>query len=535
MLKSFLAMVSILNNIIPIRENVTVFTTNHKQGHNRIMSNESATVQISELMETSGVKFGTSGARGLVSDMTDRVCYAYTLAFLQHLEKLGQLAAGQAVGIAYDFRPSSPRIMTACCQAIRDRDYTPVNAGNVPTPAIALYGIQHSIPALMVTGSHIPDDRNGIKFYRQSGEILKSDEQSIREETVAIPRELFDDKGMLARETATAAIDDTIHREYVKRYTDFLPPNALKGMKIAVYQHSSVASRSLLEVIASLGAETVPLGYSETFIPVDTEAVRQEDIDLAREWAQVHQLDAIVSTDGDGDRPLIGDENGTWLRGDIVGILCAQYLLADIVVTPISSNTAVEKSGLFQNVVRTRIGSPYVIEAMQQAAENGQHTVVGYEANGGFLTETNANVSGNVLSALPTRDAVLPILSILHLCALKQSKVSGLVHDLPARFTYSDRIKGVPTELSLKKLVELQKSNAGEFVLELNAHYDSELGSIQNIDMTDGMRATLSNGNIFHLRPSGNAPELRCYTESDSEETAQKLNQACIEVMQSWK
>ena len=517
-------------------ENVTVFTANHKQGHNHIMSTSEATVQISELMETSRVKFGTSGARGLVSDMNDRICYAYTLAFLQHLEKLGELSPGQSLGIAYDHRPSSPRIATACCQAIIDGGYIPLNAGQVPTPAIALYGIQHNIPTLMVTGSHIPDDRNGIKFYRPTGEILKADEQAIREETVTLPAALFDDRGMTRAATGLPAVDGSVYSEYLSRFTALLPTDALKGMRVGVYQHSSVARRLMVETLEALGAEAIPLGYSETFIPVDTEAVRGEDIELAQEWAGIHCFDAIVSTDGDGDRPLIGDENGTWLRGDIVGILCAHYLSADTVVTPISSNTAVEKSGLFRQVLRTRIGSPYVIEAMQQAAAGSEQTVVGYEANGGFLTQTTATVSGKALSPLPTRDALLPIIALLHLAAQKRRKVSELVETLPARFTYSDRIKGVPTELSLKKLEELENTGAKEFLDELAKRFEGDAGSIQNIDTTDGLRVTLiTTGNIFHLRPSGNAPELRCYTESDSEETATKLNQACIEVMQGWK
>ena len=38
------------------------------------------TISVDKLMESSGVKFGTSGVRGLAVAMTDEVWYAYTLA-----------------------------------------------------------------------------------------------------------------------------------------------------------------------------------------------------------------------------------------------------------------------------------------------------------------------------------------------------------------------------------------------------------------------------------------------------------------------
>ena len=44
---------------------------------------------IKDLMQESNVKFGTSGARGLVSNMTDKVCYTYTVAFINYLEQEG--------------------------------------------------------------------------------------------------------------------------------------------------------------------------------------------------------------------------------------------------------------------------------------------------------------------------------------------------------------------------------------------------------------------------------------------------------------
>lgn len=55
--------------------------------------------------------------------------------------------------------------------------------------------------------------------------------------------------------------------------------------------------------------------------------------------------------------------------------------------------------------------------------------------------------------------------------------------------------------------------------------------SVESIDTTDGVRVTLANQDVIHLRPSGNAPELRCYTESFSEEKAQSLNEYCVSLI----
>ena len=67
-------------------------------------------VSIAEVMDSSGVAFGTSGARGLVSAMTDQVCYTYTRGFLQYLEREGEAQRGGPVAVAGDLRSSTPRI-----------------------------------------------------------------------------------------------------------------------------------------------------------------------------------------------------------------------------------------------------------------------------------------------------------------------------------------------------------------------------------------------------------------------------------------
>ncbi len=481
------------------------------------------TLLISELMERSGVAFGTSGARGTVEAMTPTVCYAYTRAFIQAMEVDGALKQGSDILLAGDLRSSTPRILAAVAKAIEDAGYNAVYTGRLPTPAVAFHAMQNNNASIMVTGSHIPDDRNGIKFNRPDGEILKRDEARIRECRVEVPDDLpafTGDELPVVDAAATAA--------YLERYLGFFERTALAGMRVGLYEHSGVARDLLYTLLTGLGAEVTRLARSDRFIPVDTEAIREEDVRLAREWVGESGFDAIVSTDGDADRPLIADEQGNWLRGDIVGLLCARYLDIDIVVTPVSSNSAVEKSGLFKKVCRTRIGSPYVIEQMNAELANGR--VAGYEANGGFLLGSPVTREGKVLAPLPTRDAVLPILTILVAAHAQGRPISALLADLPPRFTASDRLKDFPSDKARAKISALAGS-----VDAIEQQFGELCGKVREIDQTDGLRIHFENDEIIHLRPSGNAPELRCYNEAATPERATALNTSCLACLAAWR
>src|ERR1017187_5342422 len=389
-------------------------------------------ISIQELMAHSGVAFGTSGARGLATAMTDSVCYAYAKGFLQYLESIGETKrAGERVAVGGDFRPNTSRVMEAVCRAADDLGYLAVNCGEIPSPAVALFGFENKIPSIMVTGSHIPDDRNGIKFNKCAGEVLKADEKGIMSQIVELDDALFDAAGNFAKAKAAHDVSPEAEENYAMRYLNCFAPDALHGLRVGVYQHSAVGRDVLVKILSHLGAEVTTLGRSGKFIPVDTEAIRPEDVRLAADWAATGKFDSIVSADGDSDRPLVSDERGNWLRGDIAGILCAKFLAADSISTPVSCNTAVEKCGWFREVRRTRIGSPFVVASMMQATAGGAARVVGYEANGGFLLNSDIELGGKKLRALPTRDAVIVLLGILLLAKSQRKTVSELVASLP--------------------------------------------------------------------------------------------------------
>ena len=125
---------------------------------------------------------------------------------------------------------------------------------------------------------------------------------------------------------------------------------------------------------------------------------------------------------------------------------------------------------------------------------------------------------------MPTRDSVLPALMLLS--AAQNSSIAQLVKDLPQRFSHSDRIQNFATEKSLAILE--QGIDRPKFLI-------AQLGfdeAVKKVDTTDGLRMTLSSGVIVHLRPSGNAPELRCYAEADTMEQANYLVDSVLRQVQ---
>lgn len=420
-------------------------------------------------------QFGTSGLRGLVVDLTPDLVAAHVQAFLV------ACPVGTGLYVGRDLRPSSPDIAGMVIDAARRAGVDVVDCGDAPTPALALAAMAAGAGAVMVTGSHIPADRNGLKFYTPAGEITKADEAGI---LAALGQVRVGSGGLGTLDTGPA---------YVARYVDAFGSDALRGLRIGAYTHSTVGRDLMMDVLRGLGADVVELGRSDKFIPVDTEAVPDDIRAQLRVWSD--GLDAIVSMDGDGDRPLFTDATGEVVPGDLLGQITARLLGAQTIVTPVSSNSAVSNMG-FGRVITTRIGSPFVIAGMQ-----GQGACVGYEANGGFLLgfETHG------LAPLMTRDSLLPI--IAPLVAARDVGVAAVLATLPARFTAADRLPDIAPDVSAALVAKID-TDPGLLLDKLALTLD-------RVDHTDGLRMICTDA-VVHLRPSGNAPELRLYVEAAS-------------------
>jgi phosphomannomutase len=470
----------------------------------------------------SSLKFGTSGLRGLSVDLEGRASALYATAFARHLLSSGHARLGDFILVGRDFRDSSPSVAATCIGALERAGLVPIDCGAISTPALALYGLELGAASLMVTGSHIPADRNGIKFYRPDGEIDKRDEEAITAEAAKIGDNEIDATPAKAEDRSGQA-----EAHFFARNAALLPANSLRGLTVGVYEHSTVARDQLGLILSHFGARVVPLGRSETFIPVDTEAVSPETIALLRDWTQRYRLDAIVSADGDGDRPLVSDEHGEPLRGDLLGLIAANFLAAGVLVTPVTSNSGIEAAGSY-GVTRTRVGSPYVIAGMNAALSEGKAGVMGFEANGGTLTASTFEINGTSIRPLPTRDSFLPILATLQAAAKAKKPLSEVAAGYRLPFAAADRLENFALEKSGALMAYLRASE------DKLAAFLAPIGTVASKSDIDGLRVMLADGRMIHFRPSGNAPEMRCYVEAGSESEAKSLLAQGLELIRGF-
>lgn len=549
------------------------------------------------------LKFGTSGRRGLVNHLSQLEVYINALAELEYLQSLpaseGGIKRGDEFFFGYDLRPSSSmfvpeergrgELAQAIERAIRDAGMKPLNLGRVPTPAVAFHAFGRRRGSMMVTGSHIPAEYNGYKTNSASGELRKLDEAPITGLAERVRRRLhdqpageslFNQRGQFKCGHAELSPEVTEARDrYLRRYTDFFAGKHLEGKRILVYQHSAVGRDLLVQMLRHFGAEAIPSGRCEDFVPIDTENVEPDQLEriqsLVNEaWVTHGPLDAVVSTDGDSDRPMLfGLEAPTggakadqpsrvrFFPGDLVGMVVAEYLQADAVVVPITCNDAIDR-GPLKDIVepKTRIGSPYVIAGLEAASAQGRTVICGWEPNGGFLTGSDIQRDGRFLRALPTRDAMLPILSVLFCAAEQKLSLCDLFDQLPKRFSRSGLLKNFSRQVG-RKIVErlspladeiaeirfdagrvvfldhrMREADASEHRLSAALGVRATLGrfftpahgfgDIARLDYTDGVRIYFDNGDIAHVRPSGNADEFRIYAVADTPARAETIVQA---------
>lgn len=437
--------------------------------------------------------FGTSGIRLSAEDLTNQFCFDIGRAFAKFLGKHNQKGK---IAVGMDTRISSPRIKKAFSMGVQEEGYEVIDQGIVPAPAMnyLLISSPSFVASCMVTGSHIRHDFNGLKFFAFKEEILKKHEKEIEKIYEKIKEEIhFKEKELKLEE------DNEAEKNYEKMLLS-LADVPYPKWKVVVDVCNGCQSIIIPKVLKKLGLHTIITNAdldADKFLARDTEA--EGAVEQLQKKVKREKADFGLAFDIDGDRAVFIDEEGRFIPGDYTGTLIAKYSNTPVVVTPISTSQVVESVG--KKVVRTKVGSPYVVETMKK-----YKATFGFEPNGG-------GISAEIIM---TRDGGSTTIKILNLLKKTEKSLRELVSTLPKFSLYRTKVT-CPQELNHTILKEVGKKYKGI-----------------KIEEVDGVKIWKSKTTWILFRPSSNAPEFRVFAEAKTKSTAKKLGREGIEFVKSF-
>jgi phosphoglucosamine mutase len=342
--------------------------------------------------------FGTDGIRGrtnqepMTAEMAQRVGQAAGAHFLRGDHR-------HRVVIGKDTRLSGYMMETALISGFTSVGMDVVMVGPVPTPAVAM--LTRSMRAdlgVMISASHNPFVDNGIKLFGPDGyKLSDADEAAIEKLIDAKPN-------LVAAELIgrSRKIEDARGRYIHFAKSTFPEELRLDGLKIVVDCANGAAYQVAPSALWELGAEVIAMGDSPNGLNINdgcgSTAPGALQARVVEEGAHIG-----IALDGDADRVIIVDEKGRIVDGDqLMAVIAMSWarrglLEGDGIVATVMSNLGLERylqsNGL--ELVRTKVGDRYVLEAMRERGFN-----VGGEQSGHIILSDYATTGDGLVAAL---------------------------------------------------------------------------------------------------------------------------------------
>jgi phosphoglucosamine mutase len=291
--------------------------------------------------------FGTDGVRGIVGkDLT-----------VDLVERLGKAATlwsqGGRVFVGRDTRESGPALEDAFARGIVEAGGNAVLAGVLPTPAIALLALDLGV---VVSASHNPPEYNGIKIFDRDGQKLTDAAEEQIEALLDHP------SGGGGEIDYVAVATDS----YLEHITERFGGN-LAGLRIAVDCANGAYSELAPTAFERLGAQVTAIGATPDGTNINL-GCGATDLSLLQATVLQGDFDLGVAFDGDGDRMLAVDANGTPVDGDQIIAILADDLGVDLVAVTVMTNLGFHRFAAERGikVITTDVGDRYVLEALRE-------------------------------------------------------------------------------------------------------------------------------------------------------------------------
>ncbi len=438
-----------------------------------------------------GLGFGTDGVRGPADELTEDFVIA-----------LGEAAArvlGSRFVIGRDTRESGARLERALSVGLERGGASVAILGVAPTPAVAWVAARHSVCGAVISASHNRWSDNGIKFFGTGGRKLSDEVERELEELLATL--LGDDFSASAREETTVSLSPKDSRDRsidpVLELRDWSAAlrasvtDAVSGLRVVIDCANGAVSPLAPSIIESLGVQVEVLHASPDGRNINDACGSTYPQDLQKSVVQ-SGAQVGLAFDGDADRLLAVDENGTIVDGDHLLALFADdlrergALRGDSVVVTVMTNLgfrlAMAERGI--GVVETPVGDRHVLEALART--------------GGSL---GGEQSGHIVFAdlATTGDGLLSGLQLLDLVARSGRPLSELA---AASMTQLPQVlRNVRVQQRRADIAEVLADDIEREQAQLGAH-----------------------GRIL-LRPSGTEPLIRVMVEAESAEVADAVAQ----------
>lgn len=425
--------------------------------------------------------FGTNGVRGiygqeLTHDLVIDLCYA-----------LGSYFGKGSVVVGYDGRRSSPVLSRLVRSTLNSAGLDTANAGLIPTPCLQFAAKRLGYSGgVMITASHNPPQYNGIKPTASDGvEISREDELKV--EDIYYSKKFARIDG-----TGRDSIDENIVNRYMDAVLALVDADRIKQRKFTVAMDTGNGAQAVVAplVAKALGCKVIVInGSIDGEFPARGSEPTPENLGVLSDAVRSGRADFGVAFDGDGDRSIFCDDNGSVYMGDKTGALLVKHLLAakhmgSEVVCPINTSMilskVVEQAG--SKVVYTKVGSVEVSREMVK-----RKCALGLEENGGFMYGGLNEV----------RDGVMATALVLDMLAASNKSFSQHIAELPQTFQHKSKFT-CPSREIVDGLIK--------------ACIDH--GIPKKVETMDGAKIWIDEETWIMVRASGTEPLIRMYGES---------------------
>jgi len=345
--------------------------------------------------------FGTDGVRGMANtDLTAEMALDLSVAAAHVLGEAGVFGSRRPTAlVGRDPRASGEFLEAAVVAGLASAGVDVIRVGVVPTPGVAYLVSAHGTDlGVMLSASHNPMPDNGIKFFSRGGVKLDDTLEDAIEERLGEywQRPTGADVGRVSDDLGAV-------EAYVAHLVGSLGVEAsLAGLKVVLDCANGASFMTAVAAFETQGAEVVAIHNAPTGLNINDNCGSTHMGDLQRAVVE-HGADFGLAFDGDADRCLAVDSDGTLVDGDqILAILAIAMqqnleLHSDTVVATVMSNlgfvNAMRAHGI--RVDQTKVGDRYVLESM-----NANGFTLGGEQSGHVIMSEFATTGDGVLTGL---------------------------------------------------------------------------------------------------------------------------------------